>query len=269
MRDGKMHVVIGVPTRDYNVSIGIPSLVAHLFHAASKPDCPFVFSFVVVAFSIPTETARNETVKQFLKIEDADVLWFVDSDALPSANSDLLLGHLIRDDVDICGVMTPFLTGLTDKAYQYNVYRWNPEMTSFNPLLPKENTGLIEVDGMGTPGMAIKRKVLEDKRLWAGEPDEKYGAGCPPIFRWIRAASGHTIMTDDLDFCMRSKQLGYRLWVDTAIRWGHVKHLDVMTMLTITSTAFNAGQKEEGHPPTAVLSQKPYLGATEGELVHA
>lgn len=246
MRNGKTHIVLGLPTRGFSVSLGIPSLIAYLFHEASRPECPFIFSFVVVAFSTPTETARNEVVKKFLDLPDADVLWFVDSDAMPAANSIKVCEAMLRPDVDVAGVMTPFLSGKLDKAFQYNIYKWNEERSSFNPLLPQaDSCGLIEVDGMGTPGMAIKRAVLEDRRMWCGDRDAKYGANCPPVFRWVRASTGHTIMTDDLDFCMRARQLGYRLWADTRVRWGHIKEVDIMYMLNIASTAYKTG----GGPP--------------------
>ena len=65
----------------------------------------------------------------------------------------------------------------------------------------------------------IRRKVLEDRRLWLAEPRED----AIPVFREISDAYGKLCVSEDLDFCTRARALGYSIWCHSGIRWGHLK----------------------------------------------
>ena len=82
---------------------------------------------------------------------------------------------------------------------------------------------LMTAGAAGTGAMIIKRHVLEDPKM-RHSPDEK---GVPCIFQTPRSPSGFCLATDDLDFCRRAVDAGYKLVVDTGVRWGHIKTHDV------------------------------------------
>jgi hypothetical protein len=65
------------------------------------------------------------------------------------------------------------------------------------------NGGLIEVDGAGSAGMVVRRRVVE-----AMEPP------------WFRLGVGH--WGEDLDFCRRAQELGFKIHADLDMSLGHI-----------------------------------------------
>lgn len=63
--------------------------------------------------------------------------------------------------------------------------------------------GLIEVDGVGSAGMVVRRRVIEKME--------------PP---WFRFGVGH--WGEDLHFCRRAQDLGFKIWVDLDMPLGHI-----------------------------------------------
>jgi hypothetical protein len=104
---------------------------------------------------------------------------------------------------------------------------------------PVYNDGVEDVDGVGTAMMLIKRHVLEDRRLWQhpayfafdGTPMVMGEEDAPPVFREVRKPNGQLDISEDLDFCYRAKQLGYRIVVNHGAKCHHHKRVDVLQVI--------------------------------------
>lgn len=144
---------------------------------------------------------RNAVVRQTLK-SDAEWLLFVDDDNIFPA--DTVMKLLVHDK--------PIVGSL----YIHKQYPWIPHVYRYEPTnngsvmfknialahLP-QNT-LLEVDGVATSGMLIKREVLEKLGDRAFRIDE---------------------LGDDLGFCHRAKQAGFPIYLDTSSILQHVAHM--------------------------------------------
>lgn len=74
--------------------------------------------------------------------------------------------------------------------------------------------GLIEVDGVGGGCLFINTKVFKDMKK--------------PFFFPMMNPSGDTGLGEDLAFSVRVKEAGYKMYVDTTLKFGHVA-TDVVT----------------------------------------
>lgn len=174
---------------------------------------------------------RNRIVRDFLA-SDADVLWMVDSDMNPSLGDGSFHGGvpyvrdaMDRDDVDV-------VTGLS--------FRITPEGPM--PVVSsskgrkhaldffKGESGLREARGVSAGGacLAIKRNVLEGfldrKTVWFKTVLEEDD---PRRFGDLKCG-------EDVWFFRKAEELGYRVWVDTRVCWGHMKMLDLRDELNRT-----------------------------------
>jgi len=144
-------------------------------------------------------TARNACVERMFK-GDFTHLFFMDSDMVfPPRTLQKLLDH----DVDIVGgfyvrkrkgfLPTAFLKGHRVGG------KWLTEWV----------TDYKEVEGIGTGCLLIKREVFEKVE-------------CPWFeYKWSGTQDGHFV-TEDLTFCEKAKDNGYKVWCDGTIRCGHV-----------------------------------------------
>lgn len=65
-------------------------------------------------------------------------------------------------------------------------------------------SGLVEVDAVGSAGLLVRKHVLDT----IGDP-------------WFAYSEG-AIVNEDLEFCRRAREHGYRVHVDTGLRLGHI-----------------------------------------------
>lgn len=174
--------------------------------------------------SFPVEYQRNKVVQEFRK-SDCEALWFIDSDTLPSENS----LELLRTPGDVVGGIYCIPQTGKDAFHKEPPLVWglysfpkNREKTGFHPIPvdPEPPFSLVKVDGLATGCMIITRNVLLDKRIEHSEPDSD---GVPAVFRTTRFSTGKLDATDDLDFCIRARELGYNFTAHTGVRWGHLK----------------------------------------------
>lgn len=233
--------MVAVPTTNHQMTDGIVRFAHGLSKIDMDPKFDLKFNLQLATgssvISYNVEYQRNLLVRAFLK-SDCDALWFVDSDVLPSDNS---LALLSVEDADIVGGSYPIPNsrsreyGETKEAAQKVPILWSvyaPHVDEngdpgFMPLpLPPEPNGLVvEVAGLGTGCMIIDRKVFEDTRLDIGPADPD---GTRAIFRTRRTYTGKCTWTDDLDFCYRARELGYKIKCHTDVRWGHMKYADCL-----------------------------------------
>lgn len=95
-------------------------------------------------------------------------------------------------------------------------YAWNEkEQKALFPINLNDfpEGGLIEVDGVGSAGMIVRRRVVE-----AMEPP------------WFRLGVGH--WGEDLDFCRRAQELGFKIHVDLDMSLGHIVNTTIWPVRT-------------------------------------
>lgn len=73
-----------------------------------------------------------------------------------------------------------------------------------------DEPGLMEIAAAGTAGMLIKREVLD-------------AVGYP----WFRNSDGMS-MNEDVEFCRRAVELGFKVWLDTSVAIGHMGLVNVV-----------------------------------------
>lgn len=173
----------------------------------------------------PTCANRNAQARDALA-RGADWLLVVDSDALPDmAGLRLLLEAAARPDVDVVAGWT--VIGHPVFPLRPCIYHL-PErvgaITTADEEIISRPFGLHELktSGVGTHCVLIARRVLEAFKekgvLWF--EDVYCTDKADP--RWSERIEGH-----DFLFCRRAMEMGFRLWVDTRVFWGHSKTVDL------------------------------------------
>lgn len=135
----------------------------------------------------------REQMAQMVIDNGFDYLFFLDSDMQPPPD---IIDKLIAHDKPIVSAMAfkrlaPFTPCFFKKV----------EVGKAEPLLeyPK---GLVEVEGVGMACCLIKREVLEQTKK-------------PMFFPMDRTG-------EDLVFCLRAREAGFKIYVDTTLDCGHV-----------------------------------------------
>jgi len=224
-------VLVCIPSLDHTVTAPILHLVSTL-----RGDAPDRFDIRTVCGHRTIGGARNRLVARFLQT-DADVLWFIDADTVPSMNTSRLLTHL-TSDLDIWGGIYPLMARASDEHAPVEITwtMYDEADGHFTPAEP-EGDAIREVGGLGTGCMLIRRHVLEDKRLRLADDHE----GIPCIFRTTYQVDDSVAYSDDLDFCLRARKAGYRVWADPVVKWGHRKMADVRDVFDLGAAAFSSG----------------------------
>lgn len=148
---------------------------------------------------------RNDVCAAFLKT-DCEYLFFMDSDQtwIPRSKDEVNpIDRLISHSVDI---ISP---AMTCRQLPLRVmYLWKHK----SDLNLWDKKDIFEVDYTGSGFMLIKRKVIEafySKNLFAP---------FMPMFCPLEKVE----TSDDVAFCRRAKNLGFKIWVDPYTLIGHV-----------------------------------------------
>lgn len=80
-------------------------------------------------------------------------------------------------------------------------------------LILEGEPGVVEVDCTGTAGMLIKREVFE--------------AIEPPYFLNVYQEDG-SLLTDDIYFCRKAREAGFRIHVDTSAVLSHIALVEIV-----------------------------------------
>lgn len=185
------------------------------------------FAHEVSGVHIPT--ARCDNVRKFLAHPaKPEWLWMVDTDA---TFADDVLERLIASahptDRPIVGALAfgvsiaqtadgvPMINevGALVPELRPTIYTYNPD-GSTTVILNYPRDQLVQCHATGAHCLLVHRNVLEDER-WTAD-----GHPLP----WFRTAvmNGDEVSEDHF-FCLTAGTFGYPVWVDTAIKTGHVK----------------------------------------------
>lgn len=148
--------------------------------------------------------AREELAKQAVANDFEWTLW-IDSDMTFPKNT---LQHMMRvaekNNLDILTSVCymrrpPYSPGL------FKSFVMHDDLTSDSEIIEEVPDGLFEVDACGFACILVKTKVIVDIV-------EKYGDAFTQV-----GTTG-----EDLSFCWKAKQCGYRIYADSTLNIGHV-----------------------------------------------
>ena len=199
---------------------------AGVFLAVAAYDglaAPFVMSLFSSALSVGrnmgleifagnchVDDSRNRLVRDFLE-SDCDQIVFLDTDV---GWSDGDLRRLIDYKADIVAGIYPMKT---DDDIEYPVKTLPGERWS-------NAEGLVEVEGVPTGFLKIRRHVLET--LAAGVPSH-FGRGESPGDRqripliFERTLNGDSRRGGDYEFCRKAREAGFKVYVDPRMQLSH------------------------------------------------
>lgn len=169
-------------------------------------------------------TSRDDIAREAIESEADFVMWF-DSDMMfPPDTIQRLMVHLEREDVDmVTGLyfrrVQPFTPVLFDKLEQKP--EGGVEWSNFTEI----GGELFEVGGCGFGCVLMSTDIFLAVQ-------NKYNQMFTPMF-----GAG-----EDLSFCIRARQLGYRIWCDPTIPLGHIGYNIVTRNFFLAYQA----QQEEG-----------------------
>lgn len=181
------------------------------------------------------DRARNAYVEQFLASK-ADVLWFLDADVIPPDRVlDLITEHW--DKWKLAGASYPVWMpppGSDTPQCVFTVYSKDPVSGKMHPArVPTQ--GLVEVDGMATGCIFIKREVFE--KLTKPYFEFKYDN-----------ESREIIEGEDLGFCKKTSDLGYKFFTDFSMACHHYKRISLLdvsnAIIESQQQAINACDKQ-------------------------
>ena len=187
--------------------------------------------FDMVGF--PVETARNEITWAVLAdAPDVTHLFWVDSDMIFGPDA---LTRLLAHDLDFVG-------GLCfDRRHPYKpvISRYFDPSWGFDPkthgwLFDYPQDQVIDVDATGGAFLLVKRRVFEKIR-------ETEGKGDPAWRKWWERKPG-TGLSEDLSFCERVQEAGFKIRVDTGIDIGHKGEVVVNKDFVARNRQFEYGQ---------------------------
>lgn len=191
--------LIAVPTMDM---VPVPFVASLLYmHRVGASRCTFMANSLVY-------TARNQLVKEAIETGADRVLW-LDSDM----QFDVDLMQRLADDMDngldfVAGLYFKRRIPTVPVVYKsVDVCQIDGRKTGKTQVYedyPKYK--LFQIGGSGFGAVMCTTKMLTDVA-------EKYGAPFDPIL----GALG-----EDLSFCWRARQLGYKLYCDSRIKVYHV-----------------------------------------------
>lgn len=175
---------------------------------ASHGELPHRMDLEIFAGNCHVDDSRNRLVRDFLET-DCEQLVFLDVDVSWTPKD---LGKLMDYDRDIVAGVYP--RRADDQPYpvkQLPGERWS------------DSEGLVEVEGVPTGFLKIKRRVFEtllrEAKHHRSSDDPLFRDTIPIIFE--RALSGWTRVGGDIEFCRKARAAGFKIYVDPMMCLGH------------------------------------------------
>lgn len=183
---------------DIKVTIGIPAR-SEVFDprwivALLNLQRPFVTQWIIDE-TLGIHRARTNIVKEAA----GEYIFFLDVGVIPPID---IIPKLMSHGKDIVSAL------YFKNTYPYYPLAFKKTDNGFQPIIDYDD-GLIEVDGIGLGCCLIKRKIFET----IPEP-------------WFDLPPSSQI-SEDLYFCIKAKEAGYSIWVDTTIKCGHTGRIIV------------------------------------------
>lgn len=192
--------LIAVPAMDY-VAAGFAASLAML-----QKDGEALVSFICGSLIYD---ARNKLAAQAIKLEADYVLW-LDSDMTFQPDTlRRLFETMEKEDADIVSGLY-FRRSAPYTPVAFDEVTINEDGTSSHEDYHGPLEGVHPVEGVGFGCVLMKAQVLLDVF-------GTYGGGFNPLGGF----------GEDLSFCWRARQLGFKLVLDTGVKLGHIGHITV------------------------------------------
>jgi len=203
-----LKMFVAIPTVGTNCDAQVYSL--RIMEKLYKDRVEFVYPNDCVR-RIFHDFARNEMVEEFLK-SDCDFMWFLDSDIGPPTN--ILDAYLeYYEEWDVAGAPYPiFITqkGLEGPQVVYTVYNGSNGRGMYPANVPPSGVGYV--DGMATGCLFIKKHVFSKLER--------------PFFEFkYNQTTREMTEGEDLGFCRKMRELGYKFFVDYSKVCKHYKNV--------------------------------------------
>lgn len=166
----------------------------------------FASAYLLLSGNCHVDDARNSVVKEFLPSDCTDLV-FIDAD----------VSWEPADLVKLCGYDRDLVGGVYPKRDMSQMSDM-PCRTLADATTP-DDVGLIEMDGLPTGFMRIRRVVLETLNKTAQQWST--GATLLPILFERGSPPGGERRSGDLYFCWKWRQTGGRIFADPEMRLGH------------------------------------------------
>ena len=175
------------------LKIAIASLTNRGFKAETVKSllelkCPYKKSIIIATQGYHIAENRNYMAVQAIK-NKCDFIFSFDDDMVFPPNT---LEKLLSYRKDIIGVNSHPTAG---------------ESKTYEPI-GEEKDGLIECNKVGTGIILIKTEIFNKiPRPW---------------FSFKNSELGNTINGEDWMFCLRAREVGFKIWVDVSLEIGHI-----------------------------------------------
>ncbi len=233
----KESVVIALLTYGDSVNVSFLWWLDSIRQLNNDPNHPRTYEVMYVPGLRPIAYARNVAITNFIKKYNADKLWFIDDDLVPTETS----LNIFNSNADIVsGVYYLLLMNGGNPSISSAIYlkdgdKNNPKgFKSIEPTQFKNNDNkIIPIDAAGTGTLLISRKVAEDINMRLsneyisadGEIVKLDENEALPIFRTLFKANGSEERSEDIDFVWRAKKLGYTVEAVLNSRFLHKKEM--------------------------------------------
>lgn len=191
-----MKLLIAIPAMDFMHTESVKSLIG----LVTKLKSDGIDFEVRIESGTLVYLARDKLARYAMNKGFTDVLWL---------DSDMVYTDEILEDLQFSG--EPFVTGICHgrrKPYLSCLFTsyW-PEVARWDKDYP---TNTFEVAACGFAAVLIKTEILRaviEKFNTAFTPTEYFG--------------------EDVAFCDRAKQLGYKVYAEPGVRLGHIGHITI------------------------------------------
>lgn len=191
-----MKLLIAIPAMDFMHTESVKSLIG----LVTKLKSDGVDFEVRIESGTLVYLARDKLARYAMNKGFTDVLWL---------DSDMVYTDEILEDLQFSG--KPFVTGICHgrrKPYLSCLFTsyW-PEVARWDEDYP---TNTFEVAACGFAAVLIKTEILRaviEKFNTAFTPTEYFG--------------------EDVAFCDRARQLGYKVYAEPGVRLGHIGHITI------------------------------------------
>lgn len=198
------NVMIAAPSYDGTITVWHASSLSETCKLGLTQDIN-VFA-IYMSYDSLVQRARNDIIQLALE-QQVDDLVFIDCD-VDWTPQDFF--KLLSYDVDVVG-------GIYPKKGEREEY----PVKSLNGNLKFEENGLIEVEGIATGFLRLTKNAIQ--KIW--EVSEEYTeAHKPKPIRMVFdiAIVNGELVSEDIIFCKKWRELGEKVWFDPSINLSHV-----------------------------------------------
>ena len=201
---------------NFKFAIGVPNSWTHVpssffdsFIQMYKPN--FVY---IPKKNGPLDGLRNAIVEDALK-QGCTHLLMMDVDQVYPIDT---IPKLLKHDL-------PIVHGQVHRRYPpFDPLMYEGEIGNFKSKVDYEDGELVEVDASGTGCVLYQTKVFQTIS--------------PPWFKFVKDPNkNHDVIGEDIWFCKKAKEAGYKIYVDTDVEVVH------LTMIGITKEFFRMYQE--------------------------